>query len=106
MIRWNTDSDKFEQGQWFHGHVYVGRSDLSPDGSLLIYFANKFNRKTVSDKEYTYAWTAISRPPDAAYFVESNKSLFMRLSQGTSRPYLLLDQRFSDRGKERFQCLQ
>ena len=63
MIRWNTDSDKFEQGQWFHGHVYVGRSDLSPDGSLLIYFANKFNRKTVSDKEYTYAWTAISRPP-------------------------------------------
>lgn len=63
LILWNTKSDKFELGQWFHGHIYVGRSDLSPDGSLLIYFANKFNRKTISDREYTYAWTAISKPP-------------------------------------------
>jgi len=63
LIRWNTKDDTFEAGQWFHGHIYVGRSDLSPDGSQLIYFANKFNRKTISDSEYTYAWTAISRPP-------------------------------------------
>src|SRR5215469_4252766 len=63
LILWDTKSDKFETGQWFHGHIYVGRSDLSPDGSLLIYFANKFNRKTISDREYTYAWTGISKPP-------------------------------------------
>jgi len=63
LIRWDTENDKFEPGQWFHGHIYVGRSDLSPDGSLLIYFANKFSRKTLTDKEFTYAWTAISRPP-------------------------------------------
>jgi hypothetical protein len=64
LILWDTKNDKFSPGQWFHGHIYVGRSDLSPDGSLLIYFANKFNRKTVSpDSEYTYAWTAISKPP-------------------------------------------
>jgi hypothetical protein len=63
LILWNTKSDQFDLGQWFHGDIYVGRSDLSPDGSLLIYFANKFNRKTISDREYTYAWTAISKPP-------------------------------------------
>jgi hypothetical protein len=64
LILWDTKNDKFSPGQWFHGHIYVGRSDLSPDGSLLIYFANKFNRMTVSpESEYTYAWTAISKPP-------------------------------------------
>jgi hypothetical protein len=63
LIRWNTKTDEFETGQWFHGRVYVGRSDLSPDGSLLIYFANKINSKTLVDTAYTYAWTAISHPP-------------------------------------------
>jgi hypothetical protein len=63
LIHWNTETDQFKAGQWFHGHIYEGRSDLSPDGSLLVYFANKFNRKTVTDKEYTYAWTAVSKPP-------------------------------------------
>jgi hypothetical protein len=63
LIKWDTQEDTFAEGQWFHGHIYVGRSDLSPSGSLLIYFASKFNKRTVSDKEYTYAWTAISRPP-------------------------------------------
>jgi hypothetical protein len=63
LIHWNTETDDFKSGQWFHGHIYDGRSDLSPDGSLLVYFAHKFNRKTVADKEYTYAWTAISKPP-------------------------------------------
>jgi hypothetical protein len=63
VIKWDTQRDVFEEGQWFHGHIYVGRSDLSPDGSLLIYFASKFNEKTLSDKEYTYAWTAVSKPP-------------------------------------------
>ena len=63
LILWDTKADTFELGQWFHGHIYANRSDLSPDGSLLIYFANKFNQKTIKDKEYTYAWTAISKPP-------------------------------------------
>jgi hypothetical protein len=63
LIKWNTRSDTFEDGQWFHGRIYNGRSDLSPDGSLLIYFASKFNPHTLKDSEYTYAWTAISRPP-------------------------------------------
>jgi hypothetical protein len=63
LIRWNTDEDTVERGQWFHGRLYERRSDLSPDGSLLIYFAQKINGRTLKDKEYTYAWTAISKPP-------------------------------------------
>jgi len=36
---------------------------LSPNGTKFIYFASKFNRKTLKDQEYTYAWTAVSQPP-------------------------------------------
>jgi hypothetical protein len=63
IIRWDAEKDIFAAGQWFHGRIYEGRSDLSPNGSLMVYFASKFNRKTIEDKEYTYAWTAVSRPP-------------------------------------------
>jgi len=63
LIKWNTQTDEFEMGQWFHGRIYERRSDLSPDGSLFIYFAQKITGRSLRDKEYTYAWTAISRPP-------------------------------------------
>ncbi|MBN9519167.1 hypothetical protein J0H58_11710 [bacterium] len=63
LVRWRTDTDAFEPGQWFHGRVYDRRCDLSPDGSLLIYFASKFTGRTLADRAYTYAWTAVSRPP-------------------------------------------
>ena len=63
LIRWDTGSDTFEPGQWFHGRIYEKRGDLSPDGSLLVYFAQKISARTLKDKEYTYAWTAISKPP-------------------------------------------
>jgi hypothetical protein len=63
LIRRDTGSDTFEPGQWFHGRIYEKRGDLSPDGSLLVYFAQKISARTLKDKEYTYAWTAISKPP-------------------------------------------
>jgi hypothetical protein len=63
LIKWNTKQDTFELGQWFNGRIYERRSDLSPDGSLLIYFAQKISARSKKDREYTYAWTAISRPP-------------------------------------------
>lgn len=34
IIRWDTEKDIFEAGQWFHGRIYEGRSDLSPSGKL------------------------------------------------------------------------
>lgn len=63
LIKWNTRTDVFEPGQWFKGRIYERRCDLSPDGSLLIYFAQKISAKSKKDTEYTYAWTAISKPP-------------------------------------------
>ncbi len=63
IIKWNVAEDTFEPGQWFNGRIYEKRSDLSPDGTKLVYFAQKINRKTLEDREYTYAWTAVSRPP-------------------------------------------
>lgn len=63
LIKWNVADDTFELGQWFKGRIYEKRCDLSPDGSKLIYFAQKMNHRTLNDAEYSYAWTAISRPP-------------------------------------------
>ncbi len=60
MIKWHTDTDTFEEGQWFKGRVYESKCDLSPDGKLLIYFVLKANRV---HPDYGYTWTAISKPP-------------------------------------------
>jgi hypothetical protein len=60
---WDTSTDKIEHGQWFHGRIYEKRCDLSPDGLLFLYFAQKKNARTIADQEYTYAWTAISKLP-------------------------------------------
>lgn len=63
VILWHTDSDTFIHGQWFHGRIYEQSCDLSSNGKLFIYFALKINRHTLHDPHYTFAWTAISRPP-------------------------------------------
>jgi hypothetical protein len=56
LIRWNTEDDTFEMGQWFKGRIYERRCDLDPDGDLLIYFAANWQHPYLS-------WTAVSRPP-------------------------------------------
>lgn len=63
LILWHVEEDRFEEGQWFHGRIYEHRCALSPDGQLLVYFAQQLQRRTTMDPTYTYAWTAVSRPP-------------------------------------------
>lgn len=73
LIRWDTLNDIFEYGQWFHGRIYENCSDLSPDGSLFVYFTAKYNRRLFGEEHppaenglvsyYTTNWTAVSRPP-------------------------------------------
>lgn len=58
LVRWDTEHDIFEAGQWFKGRIYERRCDLSPSGDRLVYFAAKFK-----DPPHTYTWTAVSRPP-------------------------------------------
>src|SRR5579883_3056440 len=63
LIRWQVDDDTFEAGQWFHGRVYEGMSDLSPDGQLFLYIARKSETPARRASDYTHKWTAISKPP-------------------------------------------
>src|SRR5262245_26767135 len=56
---WDRTSDEVQLGQWLKGRIYERRSDLSPDGRHLIYFAfsGKRSGKTRG------SWTAVSRAP-------------------------------------------
>jgi hypothetical protein len=56
VLVWNLADDTFDYGQWFKGRIYERRSDLSPDGELLVYAA-------ASNRRPLYSWTAVSRPP-------------------------------------------
>lgn len=56
LIKWNLQNDTFEPGQWFKGRVYERRCDLSPRGTLLIYFAATYRKPL-------YSWTAVSKIP-------------------------------------------
>ena len=59
LFRWNLKDNSFEEGQWLKGRIYERRSDLSPDGQYLIYFAMNGRWKS----ETGGSWTAISKPP-------------------------------------------
>jgi hypothetical protein len=59
VIGWDRQTDKFKVGQWLYGRIYERRSDLSPDGRHLIYFA--MNGRWESAVKGS--WTAISRAP-------------------------------------------
>jgi hypothetical protein len=56
LIKWDTENDTFEEGQWLKGRIYERRCDLSPNGKLLVYFAATW-------KQPYQSWTAVSRPP-------------------------------------------
>jgi hypothetical protein len=63
LTQWDRNTDTFTPGQWFHGHIYERRCDLSPDGRLFIYFAAKHGRRDGDPDGVGESWTAISRPP-------------------------------------------
>jgi len=56
---WDRRKDAFTVGQWLKGRIYERRSDLSPDGKYLVYFA--MDQRRVS--ETGGSWTAVSRAP-------------------------------------------
>jgi hypothetical protein len=56
--RWELVSGSFEQGAWLKGPLYPRRCDLSPDGTLLAYFAAKGPRDRPFDP-----YVAVSKLP-------------------------------------------
>jgi hypothetical protein len=61
-LLWDRNRDEFTLGQWMRGRIYERRSDLSPDGLHLIYFAMNFKRHSWNSATGG-SWTAISRAP-------------------------------------------
>lgn len=59
VIGWDRKKDTFKVGQWLYGRIYERRTDLSPDGKHLIYFA--MNGRWQSSVKGS--WSAISRAP-------------------------------------------
>jgi len=59
QILWDTSSDTFTYGQWFHGGIKNYDCDVSPSGDYLLYFAQKYHSK---DPDYT-TFTAVSKTP-------------------------------------------
>ena len=62
IIRWDTATDTFTHGKWFKGRLFWEHSDLSPDGTLMIYAAQNMSAHTRASS-YGSHWTAISKPP-------------------------------------------
>lgn len=53
LTLWNTQTDHFKGGQWFHGSLYPHKCDLAPDGS----------QSSARQRGYDRTWVAVSRPP-------------------------------------------
>ena len=57
--RWDLAAGRYEPGGWLRGRIFPRRTDLSPDGRLLCYFAHKPN----ASWEHGEAYVAISKLP-------------------------------------------
>jgi hypothetical protein len=57
--RWNLGERRYEPGAWLAGRIFPRRSDLSPDGRFLCYFAHKPGAAW----EHGEAYVAISKLP-------------------------------------------
>ena len=61
VIMWDRTTDGFQPGPWFKGRILADRSDVSPDGRHLIYFAMGGMGWAIPATGGT--WTAISVLP-------------------------------------------
>jgi hypothetical protein len=57
--RWDLAQARYEPGAWLRGRIFPRRSDLSPDGRFLCYFAHKPSAAW----DHGEAYVAISRLP-------------------------------------------
>jgi hypothetical protein len=57
--RWDLANQRYEGGAWLGGRIFPRRSDLSPDGRWLCYFAHKPGARW----EHGDAYVAISKLP-------------------------------------------
>jgi hypothetical protein len=56
---WDLEARRYESGAWFHGRIFPRRSDLSPDGRFLCYFAHNPG----ADWEHGETYVGVSKLP-------------------------------------------
>jgi hypothetical protein len=61
LVIWDRTHDKFKPGSWFRGRMFEDKSDVSPDGRHMIYFAMGGVAWAIPATGGT--WTAISKLP-------------------------------------------
>lgn len=61
ILRWDLDRHEIQPGAWFRGWLYPRRSDISPDGKFLHYFALKHGKRAEAWLDRTYS--AVSKLP-------------------------------------------
>src|SRR3974390_1274716 len=59
LLLWDLTSLTLTPGAWFRGNLYPRRSDISPDGRLVGYFAHK----VCPPSNWPDAYCAISKAP-------------------------------------------
>ena len=57
--RWDLSAHTYQSGAWLRGRIFPRRSDLSPDGRYLSYFAHK----PAADWDLGEAYVAVSKLP-------------------------------------------
>jgi hypothetical protein len=57
--RWDLGEGRYEPGAWLRGRIFPRRSDLSPDGRFLCYFAHKPS----ATWDHGEAYVALSKLP-------------------------------------------
>ncbi len=57
--RWNLRNGRHDHGAWLNGRIFPRRSDLSPDGQFLCYFAHKPGARWA----HAGAYVAVSKLP-------------------------------------------
>jgi len=57
--RWDLAEKRYEPGAWLGGRIFPRRSDVSPDGRFLCYFAHKMG----ATWEHGEAYVAVSKLP-------------------------------------------
>ena len=57
--RWDLSAQRYDPGAWLRGRIFPRRSDLSPDGRCLSYFAHK----PTADWQHGEAYVAVSKLP-------------------------------------------
>jgi hypothetical protein len=97
--KWNLAHNTYEPGAWLHGRLFPRRSDLSPDGQWLCYFAHKPNATWEHGPTYIalsklpwltalHAWSTCGTWTRGYYFSEDESSAALN-SSALPIPYSL-----------------